>query len=146
MLTIWAFWNRWRSGLGWSYYLRFWSNVPVRQVSYASFPSRRHFQSLIANLCSEYYSQCVPGSGGNPPATTTSGGTTPVPTGGATGLHNKFKAKGKLYFGTEIDHYHLNNNPLTTIVKNSFGQITNENSMKWDAIERELLSLCVSSR
>jgi GH35 family endo-1,4-beta-xylanase len=52
-------------------------------------------------------------------------------------LNDKFKAKGKLYFGTEIDHYHLNNAPLTTIVKNSFGQITNENSMKWDAIERE---------
>ncbi|OAK94691.1 glycoside hydrolase [Phaeosphaeriaceae sp. SRC1lsM3a] len=50
-------------------------------------------------------------------------------------LNDKFKAKGKLYFGTEIDHYHLNNAPLTTIVKNSFGQITNENSMKWDAIE-----------
>jgi endo-1,4-beta-xylanase len=52
-------------------------------------------------------------------------------------LNDKFKAKGKLYFGTEIDHYHLNNNPLTTIVKNTFGQITNENSMKWDALERE---------
>lgn len=52
-------------------------------------------------------------------------------------LNAKFKAKGKLYFGTEIDHYHLNNAPLTTIVKNTFGQITNENSMKWDAIERE---------
>ncbi|KAH6844763.1 glycoside hydrolase superfamily [Chaetomium sp. MPI-CAGE-AT-0009] len=52
-----------------------------------------------------------------------------------TGLHDKFKAKGKLYFGTEIDHYHLNNNALTTVVKNSFGQVTAENSMKWDAIE-----------
>jgi endo-1,4-beta-xylanase len=52
-------------------------------------------------------------------------------------LNDKFKAKGKLYFGTEIDHYHLTNAPLTTIVKNTFGQITCENSMKWDAIERE---------
>lgn len=86
----------------------------------------------------------MPGSGGNPPASSTAG-STPTPTGGSgnggTGLHNKFKAKGKLYFGTEIDHYHLNNNPLTTIVKNSFGQVTCENSMKWDAIERELLLL-----
>jgi endo-1,4-beta-xylanase len=84
----------------------------------------------------------VPGSG-NPAPTSTTGGNTPAPTGGSsgTGLHNKFKAKGKLYFGTEIDHYHLNNNALTTIVKNSFGQVTCENSMKWDATERELRSL-----
>jgi endo-1,4-beta-xylanase len=87
----------------------------------------------------------VPGSGSNPPATSTSGGTNPAPTNSGTGLHNKFKAKGKLYFGTEIDHYHLSNNPLTTIVKNSFGQVTNENSMKWDAIERELLFSLYSS-
>ncbi|MBE3046139.1 endo-1,4-beta-xylanase [Candidatus Bathyarchaeota archaeon] len=84
----------------------------------------------------------MPGSGGSPTTTTTAN--TPTPTGGnggggGNGLHDKFKAKGKLFFGTEIDHYHLNNNPLTTIVKDSFGQITNENSMKWDAIERTLL-------
>jgi hypothetical protein len=57
--------------------------------------------------------------------------------GAAGELHNKFKAKGKLFFGAEIDHYHLNNGPLTTIAKNSFGQVTAENSMKWDATERE---------
>lgn len=83
----------------------------------------------------------MPGSGGGNPAPTTP--TTPTPTngggggGGGNSLHEKFKAKGKLFFGTEIDHYHLNNNPLTTIVKNTFGQITHENSMKWDAIERK---------
>ncbi|RYP64168.1 hypothetical protein DL771_008904 [Monosporascus sp. 5C6A] len=82
---------------------------------------------------------CVPRAAGSPPVATT-GNNPSAPTGGnggsrANGLHDKFKAKGKLYFGTEIDHYHLNNNQITTIVKNSFGQITNENSMKWDAIE-----------
>ncbi|GAB1312704.1 Endo-1,4-beta-xylanase 6 [Madurella fahalii] len=83
----------------------------------------------------DWYSQCVPGSD-NAPATTT-GSSPPAPTGGSggSGLHDKFKAKGKLYFGAEIDHYHLNNNQLTTIVKNNFGQVTHENSMKWDAIE-----------
>lgn len=55
------------------------------------------------------------------------------------GLNAKFKAKGKQYFGTEMDQYHLNNNALTTIVKNDFGQVTCENSMKWDATERECL-------
>lgn len=111
----------------------------------------------ISNVtCSNYYSQCVPGTapgggGGSsaasssaaPAPTSTSGGSTPAPTGGsgaAGALHAKFVAKGKTFFGTEIDHYHLTNNALLTIAKNSFGQITPENSMKWDAIERGSLS------
>ena len=99
---------------------------------------------------SDYYYQCLPGtgSGGGSPAPTSSA-STPAPTGGsggggsgggsgaAGGLNNKFQAKGKQYFGTEIDQYHLNNNALMTIAKNSFGQVTPENSMKWDATERE---------
>jgi hypothetical protein len=99
------------------------------------------------NTASEWYSQCTPDTGGggggggtSPDPTTTAGGNTPAPTGGsgaAGGLHDKFKAKGKTYFGTEIDHYHLSNSALTTIAKNSFGQVTPENSMKWDALERE---------
>nr|AGV40650.1 XYN-L2 [Pseudopithomyces chartarum] len=93
---------------------------------------------LTCTVINEYYYQCLPGgSGGNPPPATTQP-SNPAPTGGtggSGGLHSKFKAKGKLYFGTEIDHYHLNNNALTTIVKNNFGQVTCENSMKWDATE-----------
>ena len=123
--------------------------MPIQQVS-TSLEQRLVSPQVIANnLPSDWYSQCLPGSGGNPPASTTTGGSTPTPTGGngngGTGLHDKFKAKGKLYFGTEIDHYHLNNNPLTTIVKNSFGQVTCENSMKWDATEGELLFCFYSS-
>ncbi|KAF2451870.1 glycoside hydrolase family 10 protein [Karstenula rhodostoma CBS 690.94] len=48
---------------------------------------------------------------------------------------DKFKAKGKLYFGTEIDHYNLINGLLTTIAKNSFYRATCEYSIEWDAIE-----------
>ncbi|KAK4032337.1 endo-1,4-beta-xylanase D [Parachaetomium inaequale] len=90
----------------------------------------------VCQKSNDWYSQCLPGSGNPAPATST-GGSSPAPTGGSSGsgLNDKFKAKGKLYFGTEIDHYHLNNNALTTIVKNSFGQVTCENSMKWDATE-----------
>ncbi|CZT11517.1 hypothetical protein WAI453_004578 [Rhynchosporium graminicola] len=51
------------------------------------------------------------------------------------GLDSEFKAKGKLYFGAEIDSYNLNNAPLINIVKKDFGQVTCENSMKWDATE-----------
>ncbi|KAL2067659.1 hypothetical protein VTL71DRAFT_15755 [Oculimacula yallundae] len=87
----------------------------------------------------EYYSQCVPGSGGsNPPATTrTTAGSQPTqpPANSGSGLDGKFKARGKLYFGAEIDHYNLNNAALTNIVKKDFGQVTHENSLKWDATE-----------
>ena len=91
----------------------------------------------VCQVSNQWYSQCVPGTGNPAPTTTGGGGSQPTsnPPPSGNGLHAKFAAKGKLYYGTEIDHYHLNNNPLTTIVKNSFGQITNENSMKWDAIE-----------
>jgi endo-1,4-beta-xylanase len=94
----------------------------------------------VCQASNQWYSQCVPGSG-NPPAATTTGGnnnpqpTSQPPTGGSGSLNDKFKAKGKAFFGTEIDHYHLNNQPLLNIAKAEFGQVTNENSMKWDAVE-----------
>jgi endo-1,4-beta-xylanase len=96
---------------------------------------------------SDYYYQCIAGSGSAP--TTTAGGSSPAPTGGsgaAGGLNAKFKAKGKQYFGTEIDSYHLNNAPLTTIAKADFGQFTPENSMKWDATEGEYSCYLLPSR
>jgi len=103
----------------------------------------------VCQVSNEWYSQCVPGTGSNPPPASTSKppasttNNTPAPTGGtggdgggvSGGLHKKFRGKGKIYFGTEIDHYHLSNTQITNIVKNNFGQITNENSMKWDAVE-----------
>ncbi|KAK4109463.1 glycoside hydrolase family 10 protein [Canariomyces notabilis] len=95
----------------------------------------------VCQKSNDWYSQCLPGSTAPTPAKTQATAGSPTPAAGgqaaaaATGLHNKFKAKGKTYFGTEIDHYHLNNNALINIVKSDFGQITAENSMKWDAIE-----------
>ncbi|KAL1843233.1 hypothetical protein VTJ49DRAFT_2564 [Mycothermus thermophilus] len=94
----------------------------------------------------DWYSQCLPGGNNNPnppppppPPTTTQQPQQPQPTGGNGGggntLNEKFKAKGKEYFGTEIDHYHLNNQALLNIARTQFGQITHENSLKWDAVE-----------
>lgn len=127
--------------MDWWYDMRFWLRVHQNQVSAGLTLSQRSSRRVSTDtICSDFYSQCVPGSGAAPTTTNGGGGSSPAPTGGsgaAGGLHDKFKAKGKLYFGTEIDHYHLNNAPLTTIAKNSFGQITHENSLKWDATERE---------
>jgi endo-1,4-beta-xylanase len=91
-------------------------------------------------VVNEWYHQCQPGGSTNPPPATTTGGSTPQPTNTnppatGNGLHARFVGKGKVYYGTSIDHYHLSNTRITDIVKASFGQITNENSMKWDALE-----------
>ncbi|KAI6382456.1 Endo-1,4-beta-xylanase 2 [Pyricularia grisea] len=45
------------------------------------------------------------------------------------------KAKGKLYFGTATDQGRLNTGKNSAIIKADFGQVTPENSMKWQSLE-----------
>ncbi|KAL2144483.1 hypothetical protein VTI28DRAFT_9058 [Corynascus sepedonium] len=45
------------------------------------------------------------------------------------------KAKGKLYFGTCTDQGLLTSGKNADIIKANFGQVTPENSMKWQSIE-----------
>lgn len=50
-------------------------------------------------------------------------------------LNSMIKAKGKLYYGTCADQQSLQNTQNANIIKGDFGQLTPENSMKWDATE-----------
>ncbi|KAF7441115.1 hypothetical protein PC9H_001464 [Pleurotus ostreatus] len=88
----------------------------------------------------DYYSQCLPGAAppaptSNPPSSPTSV-PGPAPTGGAgSGLDGKFKAKGKKFWGSCADANTLNIAANVAVLKSDFGQVTPENSMKWDATE-----------
>lgn len=46
-----------------------------------------------------------------------------------------FKAKGKKYFGTCTDEGELSSGGSAAVIQADFGQVTPENSMKWDTIE-----------
>ncbi|PCH43498.1 glycoside hydrolase family 10 protein [Wolfiporia cocos MD-104 SS10] len=73
-----------------------------------------------------------------PQATSTSS-TLPTATSVVKGLNYLARNAGKLYFGTATDNSELNDTTYTGIMDNylHFGQLTPENSMKWDATEPE---------
>ena len=50
-------------------------------------------------------------------------------------INNAFVAKGKKYIGVAADANTLNDATNAAIIKANFGQVTPENSMKWDATE-----------
>ncbi|EJD54330.1 hypothetical protein AURDEDRAFT_132860 [Auricularia subglabra TFB-10046 SS5] len=99
----------------------------------------------------DYYSQCLPGAAPSSsttvftPSPTSTVSSTSAPTstaggggGGATdpnSLHQRFKAKGKLYWGSATDSNRFSNAQNAAILRTDFGQVTPENSMKWDATE-----------
>ncbi|KAG2027055.1 hypothetical protein GB937_000791 [Aspergillus fischeri] len=53
----------------------------------------------------------------------------------ATSINQAFTSHGKKYFGTASDQRLLQNSQNEAIVRKDFGQLTPENSMKWDATE-----------
>ncbi|RDB24093.1 Endo-1,4-beta-xylanase 6 [Hypsizygus marmoreus] len=87
-------------------------------------------QCVVVN---EWYHQCQPGTGGTTP---TSGPTSNPPTPTGTGsLDARFKNKGKKFWGSCADSNTLNIAANAAVLKSDFGQVTPENSMKWDALE-----------
>lgn len=50
----------------------------------------------------------------------------------AESIDELIKAKGKLYYGTCTDQNRLSTGKSAAIIQGNFGQVTPENSMKWD--------------
>ncbi|KAK7696541.1 hypothetical protein QCA50_001199 [Cerrena zonata] len=106
------------------------------------------------NACiklNDYYSQCQPGAAAPPPTTaapppppptTTAGGGSPPAQ--ASGLAGAFVRKGKVFWGTASDSNRFSNAQNSAVTVANFNSVTPENSMKWDATEREAKLISIS--
>jgi endo-1,4-beta-xylanase len=73
----------------------------------------------------------------SPPAGTTLSTVVSPPQSTSTSIDAKFKLHGKKYIGVATDQGRLQSGSNAQIIQQRFGQVSPENSMKWDAIERE---------
>ncbi|KAK8031276.1 hypothetical protein PG990_001010 [Apiospora arundinis] len=92
--------------------------------------------SVTASVSATATATAVPTS--NVPTTTATSAVpsaTPSKAPAGSGIDALFKAKGKQYFGSSADQGSLSNKQVAALLSSDFGQVTPENSMKWDAIE-----------
>ncbi|KAI0689639.1 glycoside hydrolase superfamily [Cytidiella melzeri] len=102
---------------------------------------------FVCTVINSYYFQCLPASSTAtpaPPSSPTTAAPPPPPTstaagGGSapagSGLNARFKAKGKVFFGTCSDEDRFSNAQDSQVTIANFGGLTPENSMKWDSTE-----------
>ncbi|KAK8058083.1 glycoside hydrolase superfamily [Apiospora phragmitis] len=107
--------------------------------STAVVPSAPASASVSASASASASATAVP-TPSDVPATTTAAtsaapSATPSKAPAGSGIDALFKAKGKQYFGTSADSGSLSISQLEKLVESDFGELTPENSMKWDAIE-----------
>lgn len=106
-------------------------------------------------MSNDYYSQCVPSgnAGGGAAATTLSTSVVAMPTASSGGssssgssssgktstapcsIDAKFKTHNKTYIGVATDQGRLTTGSNSQVIIDNFGQVTPENSMKWDTTE-----------
>lgn len=72
-----------------------------------------------------------------PPTQPSSAPPASCPSPSGTSLDAKIKAKGRDYFGTCTDRNTLSDPAYEAIVISEYGQVTPENSMKWESTESE---------
>lgn len=101
----------------------------------------------VCEIINEWYSQCLPVTATSvvsiptsvspppPPSNTPPVASPPSPS--RTSLDAKTKAQGREYFGTCTDKDTLSDPAYEAIVIAEYGQVTPENSMKWESTESE---------
>ncbi|KAI5856215.1 glycoside hydrolase family 10 protein [Durotheca rogersii] len=113
------------------------STIPTSEVPTSAIPT-----SAIPTATSSAVPTVAPSAPASPSKSSSSSASpsaTPSSSPGNGGSSNSidalYRAKGKLYYGTAADSGTLSKAQNAAVINANFGQLTPENSMKWDAIQ-----------